>query len=214
MFHDKLKLIGSVLLALAFVAGTLALSATNVAFAAGQSSQQALRPSGVADRVPGWCNFDNDQDKDDWCWAVTPGSGASGGYSAPSGGYSAPSSGYGYSAPSSNGYNMPSAGGTVTGTTAVVPYGTIIGQSDPTADTYGYSNNMGYGSGYSNMYGGGGYGGRYNGRFYLFNPFRFMGREERIERRLGLPPDDLFLSGRRFFSFPNMVLPWWLRRMR
>jgi hypothetical protein len=71
MYHNKMKVIGAIALVLSFATGFLALSATNVVFAADQSSKPSLQTPQIADRAPGYCNWDNDQDKDDWCWATT-----------------------------------------------------------------------------------------------------------------------------------------------
>ncbi len=220
------KVVGSVTLALAFVAGIFGLSSTSVALAAGLSSRPSLQAPQLSDRVPGWCNWDNDYDKDDWCWSVpASGSSAPGAYAAPSGnGYAAPSSngysapsGNSYSAPSSNGYTMPNASGTVTGTAQIVPYGAIIGQTDPQADSYGSS----YNSGYSNGYGMNGYGGRsygmngYGRRFYLFRPFRFFRFEER--REIVQEPTEVFPRNFRLFRRSGVFFnlpPWWMMRMR
>ncbi len=160
MFRDKMKVVTTTMLALALVFGALALSSTSIAFAASTSSRPSLKAPQSSDGiVPGSCNWDNDQDQDDWCWQVSA-------------------------------------------TNTVVPYGSVTGQTDPGAD-YSYNGAYGYASPYA--YYGGGY-----GRLYYFGPFG-MRNEERIERRLGLPPDENVLPFRGRVILPNGVIPWWMR---
>jgi hypothetical protein len=145
MNRDKMKVIGTilgaVLLSLSLVAGFLAVSGAGVAFAADQSSKPSVNTPQLGDRVAGWCNWDGDQDQDDWCWSTTTTTTVPGGN--------------GYAAPGGNGSTVPAG--------TVVPYGSIVGQTDPAQDAgymSGYNNN-----GYNNN--------RYN-NFYIFpRTYRF-----------------------------------------
>ena len=211
MFRNKMKVIGSVVLALAFMVGELALSATNGVFAAGQSSKPGSSAPQIGGRVSGWCNWDNDQDKDDWCWE-----GTTTGTNAPSG---------------SNVYAMPNPSGTVTSTiplttttspttttpaaTVVVPSGSTNGQTDPYLDRYGYGNNGSFGYN-SNMY----------DPFYYLDrkhrvvpkgriitngpPPRIFHRQEVIIKR-NFPPYRILRRGKVWVVMPNTLPPyWWL----
>ncbi len=124
MYREKMKVIGAVVLGIALFLGVLTISTTNVAFAADQSSKPASQNPQLDGRVPGWCNWDGDQDKDDWCWTnatITT------------------------TVPSTNTYAAPGANGATLPAGAVFPYGAIIGQADPYQDA-------GYMSGYNNNY--------------------------------------------------------------
>jgi hypothetical protein len=175
MYRNKMNVIGTIALALSLTVGFLVLSATNVAFAADKSALPSSLPQLVGDRVPGWCNWDGDQDKDDWCWQTISAKTTGNGYVAPTG------NGYG-------GYTAPRGNGTIPAGT-VVPYGVLIGQSDPTADGYmygGYNNN--YMGNYNNMY-------RYN---YLY-PRRLYFNRDPDDRSL-MPPFRFFR--RNMFFYP------------
>ncbi len=167
MYHNKMKVIGAIGLAIALSAGFLALSATNLVFAAGQASHgsQALQTGG---RVPGWCNYDNDQDQDDWCWSTTSTSTTTTSTPVTT---TAPVTGSGYAAPA-----------------GAVPYGTIVGQLDPYQDLHGTGSGYGNGNNNGNFYGGMGNNYRYDGRHYIIQggKYKIMGRYK-IFRRNGQP---------------------------
>jgi hypothetical protein len=69
MFRTKMKAMGMVALTLAILVGSLSLSATNVVFAADQSTKPASLPTQSAARLR-MCNLDGDHDKDDWCRVI------------------------------------------------------------------------------------------------------------------------------------------------
>ncbi len=136
MYSQKMKVIGIAVLTTALFMGVLlTLSVTNVVFAADQSSKPASQNPQASGRVAGWCNWDGDQDKDDWCWSTTTTT---------------------TTVPGANGYGTPSTNGSTLPAGTIVPYGSIIGQSDPYQDA-------GYMSGYNN---------RYNYGYFL--PKRFL----------------------------------------
>jgi len=170
MYRDKLKVIGAIALALSLTVEFLALSATNVVFAADQSSKPSSQPQVVSNRVPGWCNYDGDQDQDDWCWSTTAVTTTT---PITATNPTTPTNGNGYAAPA-----------------GVVPYGTIIGQNDKSADTYG--------SGYNyNYMGGNGYNNRYDNRFYLYRPGGLR-RLKRLYERRGIPFPPFITNGQKF----------------
>jgi hypothetical protein len=70
MFRDKMKVFTTVMLALSFLLGGLALSVPGVAFAA--ASKAAAPVSSVPTGTARWvqCNVDGDFDADDYCWAA------------------------------------------------------------------------------------------------------------------------------------------------
>jgi hypothetical protein len=69
MFRDKMKVITTVVLALSFLMGELALSVPGVAFAANQA---ATPVTSVPTATARWarCNVDGDFDADDYCWVA------------------------------------------------------------------------------------------------------------------------------------------------
>jgi hypothetical protein len=180
MYRDKMKVIGAITLALSLTVGFLALSATNVAFAADKSALPSSQPKLVSDRVPGVCNYDGDQDQDDWCWSntsasttvttTTPMTPTTGSSAAPSG---------------------------------AVPYGTIVGDNDKSVDNTGYGNGYSYGNN-----GGMGYNNRYDGRIYLFTPGR-LGRLRRLFERRGIPFPPVFTNGEKVLLGRGHKLFWW-----
>jgi hypothetical protein len=119
MYSQKMKVIGIAVVATALFLGVLmTFSVTNVVFAADQSSKPASQNPQLDPRVPGWCNWDGDQDKDDWCWTNTTIS---------------------TTVPYTNGTALPAG--------TVYPYGAIIGQADPYQDAGympGYNNDNRY----------------------------------------------------------------------
>jgi hypothetical protein len=164
MYQNKMKVIGAIALALGITVGFVALSATSVGFAAaGQPSMSNSQPQQIGARVPGWCNWDNDKDEDDWCWSTTAASTAPTTtitpttITTPTVTATQPVTGNGYTAPSGSSAVAPAG---------IVPYGTIVGQIDPYQDVNGYNNNYNGGMGYNN---------RYDGRYYFFRPRR-LGR--------------------------------------
>lgn len=189
MVHNKMKVIEAIGLALALSAGFLALSATNLVFAAGQPSNGS-QPLQTGGRVPGWCNYDNDQDEDDWCWSTTSTSTAPTATTSTAITATAPMTGSGYAAPA-----------------GAVPYGTIVGQLDPYQDIHGTGNNYGNGNnfGYGNFFGGMGYNNRYDGRHYIVKggKYKIMGRYK-IFTRNGKP---VIVNGNRYFIGKKW---WWL----
>jgi hypothetical protein len=177
MNRNTMKVFGVLALALSLTVGFLALSATNVVFAATQSANPSSQPQLVSDRAPGVCNYDGDKDQDDWCWSSA------------------------------------SASTTVTTTTSMtptasagaVPYGTIIGDNDKSADTTGYGSGYNGGMGYYNA--GNGLYGR-NGRVYLISPGR-LGRLRGLFARRGIPFPPNFTNGERIRLGEGNELWWW-----
>jgi hypothetical protein len=114
MYSQKMKVLGVAVLSIALYLGVLTVSTTKVVFAADQSSKPASQNPQLDPRVPGWCNWDGDQDKDDWCWS---------------------NSTITTTVPYTSGSALPAG--------TVYPYGAIIGQADPYQDAgyaSGYNN--------------------------------------------------------------------------